>query len=108
MGKYRSAQGKMIDMSALAAKNERVRAVGNMKVNARGDTVDDEGKILVPVTQKVGQKYQRTVGNKSAQVRKVERPPKIKEELTAEEKDLEAALEDDIEIEKIKSQETKK
>ena len=40
MPQRRSAQGKMIDMTALAARNERVRAVGNMNVNARGDTID--------------------------------------------------------------------
>ena len=46
MSKYRTAQGKMVDMSALQAKNERTRAVGNMKVNARGDTIDSNGKLL--------------------------------------------------------------
>ena len=40
MAQYRTAQGKNIDMAALAAKNERTRAVGNMNVNARGDTID--------------------------------------------------------------------
>lgn len=102
---YRSAQGKQIDMAALAARNEKVRAVGNMKVNARGDTIDGNGKVLVPVTQKVGQKYQNTVGNRSAHVKKTSAP---KPELTKDELDLESSTQDDLEVEKIKQSESKK
>jgi len=68
MAKYRTAQGKVIDMSQLAAKNERTRAVGNMSVNARGDTIDSHGKVILPVTKKVGDKYQRTVSNRAANI----------------------------------------
>lgn len=68
MAKYRTAQGKVVDMSQLAAKNERIRAVGNMSVNARGDTIDSQGKIILPVTKKVGEKYQRTVNNRAATI----------------------------------------
>ena len=68
MAKYRTAQGKVVDMSQLAAKNERTRAVGNMSVNARGDTIDGQGKIILPVTKKVGEKYQRTVSNRAANI----------------------------------------
>lgn len=115
MAQYRSAQGKTVDMAALAAKNERTRAVGNMKVNARGDTIDASGKVVVPVTQKVGEQYQKTVGNRSAQPRKAPAvrevakvPPKAKEEeLTLEEMDLESSYNDDIEVEKIKAKQTK-
>ena len=108
---YRSAQGKTVDMAALAAKNERVRAVGNMKVNARGDSIDSQGKIIVPVTQKVGERYQKTVGNKSAQVKTPKTTPKVsspKYDLTKEELELEDSFEDDLEVEKIKAKETKK
>ena len=115
MRQHRSAQGKIIDMAALAAKNERVRAVGNMKVNARGDTIDATGKVIVPVTQKVGDSYQKTVGNKSAHVKRqpvqpVKRPDKVQPqpELTKEEFDLENSLDDDLEVEAIKAKETKK
>lgn len=97
---YRTAQGKQLDMAALAARNEKVRAVGNMKVNARGDTIDGSGKVLVPVTQKVGQKYQNTVGNRSAHVKK---PSVPKPELTKDELELESTAEDDLEVEKIKA-----
>jgi hypothetical protein len=108
MPRHRTAQGKMIDMNALIAKNEKVRAVGNMSVNARGDTIDDTGKIVVPVTQKVGQKYAKTVGNRSANVTKSAKPEPVQEDLTKEEQDLDSAMNDDIEIEQIKAKETKK
>lgn len=116
MKQYRSAQGKIIDMAALASRNERVRAVGNMKVNARGDTIDANGKVILPVTQKVGDAYQKTVGNKSAHVRRQPVPSnkkstkvvEPKESLTKDEFDLESNLEDDLEVEAIKAKETKK
>ena len=53
MKNYRSAMGKTIDMAALASRNEHTRAVGNMRVNARGDTIDANGRIIKPVTDKV-------------------------------------------------------
>ena len=65
MAKYRTAQGKVIDMAQLASKNEKVRAVGNMPVNARGDTIDSHGKVIVPVTRKVNSNYERAVATKS-------------------------------------------
>lgn len=105
---YRSAQGKIVDMAALAAKNEKVRAVGNMKVNARGDTIDANGKVIVPVTQKVGETYQKTVGNRSAQAKRPVRQTMPQAELTPEEIDLNSSLEDDIEVEQIKARESKK
>lgn len=113
MTKYRSAQGKMVDMTALAAKNEKVRAVGNMKVNARGDVIDSTGKIIKPVTEKVNSSYSKTVGNKSANAVKNKQPvvqqqpikPVIKEELTDLEKELDNNLDDDLEVEKIRANE---
>jgi len=117
MKQYRSAQGKTVDMAALAAKNERVRAVGNMKANARGDTIDSNGRVVVPVTQKVGQQYQATVGNRSAQPQKnkpqVDKPiPPVAAPaappLTKEEVELDSFSIDDLEVEQIKAKETKK
>lgn len=68
MSKYRTAQGKVVDMTQLAAKHEKTRAVGNMSVNARGDTIDAAGKIILPVTKKVGDRYQKTVSNRAANI----------------------------------------
>ena len=106
MANYRTAQGKSLDMAALAAKNEKVRAVGNMKVNARGDTIDGQGRVIRPATQKVAEQYQKSVGNKSALPRRP-KVPKVVEEKTIEEKELDNMIDDDIEVEEIKTKETK-
>jgi hypothetical protein len=116
MKSYRSAMGKNVDMGALLAKNENTRAVGNMKVNARGDTIDSQGRVTRAVTAKVNQSYANTVGNKSANAvrgkpapsRPVTPKPEIKEELTPMEIELEESFEDDLEIEKIKAEELNK
>lgn len=117
MAKYRTAMGRTLDMSTLAAKHEKTRAVGNMSVNARGDTIDADGKVVVPVTKKVGEKYQKTVMNRAANIVKGNRQPvekrpepkpapqPVQEELTPEELELEASFEDDLAVEEIKAQE---
>lgn len=114
MAKYRTAQGKVVDMSQLAAKNEKTRAVGNMSVNARGDTIDGQGKVILPVTKKVGEKYQRTVSNRAANIIKRKQvdsftpietvpAPETKIELTEEELEFLDTQEEDNEIEAIKA-----
>ena len=116
MSIYRTAMGKSVDMSSLARKNEKVRAVGNMNVNARGDTIDAQGRIITPVTTKVTDMYSKTVGNRSAQVKantatpakpQVDKPQVDFAELNQVEKELEAELEDDIAVEEIKAAEKK-
>lgn len=136
MGIYRTAQGKRLDMSVLARKNERVRAVGNMSVNARGDTIDAQGRVIVPVTKKVGDKYQRTVSNRAVRLAKhkeqslqpIETAPspdtkldvadelevladelEVEEfELLAEEQEIDDLAEFEVEIEELKKAEVEK
>lgn len=43
---YRSMQGKELDMNKLINQNEMTVAVGNVKVNARGDELGPGGKII--------------------------------------------------------------
>lgn len=43
---YRTAQGKEIDLEKLMKQNELMPAIGNMKVNARGDELGPGGKII--------------------------------------------------------------
>ena len=117
MSIYKTAMGKTVDMAALATKNEKVRAVGNVKnLNARGDIIDVHGKIIVPVTEKTNNMYANTVGNRSAHATRnpARNPARLKpdqpvitEPLTEAEKELEAAFEEDLEIEEIKLQELK-
>jgi hypothetical protein len=68
MSQYRSARGKVVDMAAMVSRNERTPAVGNMKVNARGDTIDSQGNIITPVSKKASDAYQKTVGNRAANI----------------------------------------
>ena len=122
MSSLRSAMGKMVDMASLMAKNENTRAVGNMSVNARGDTIDAFGRVVQPVTEKVNQAYANTVGTRSAnQVRQrqqqqvktevakpdIQLEEIIPVELTKEELDLDRELEDDEIAEQLKAMEAK-
>jgi hypothetical protein len=54
---HRSALGKSIDMSSLVAKNEKVRAVGNMNVNARGDLLDSTNRVIDQKNRQVQRQY---------------------------------------------------
>jgi hypothetical protein len=42
---YRSMQGKQVDMESLAARNETMPAVGNVRMNARGDELGPGGVV---------------------------------------------------------------
>ena len=42
----RSMQGKEVDMEKLVSANELMPAVGNVRVNARGDELGPGGKII--------------------------------------------------------------
>ena len=43
---YKTMQGKTVDMDLLRKRNELTPAVGNAKVNARGDELGAGGKII--------------------------------------------------------------
>lgn len=63
MSKYRTAMGKTVDMGALVTRNEKVRAVGNMRVNARGDMLDNNNRVIQDATKRVGEQYVNTVSS---------------------------------------------
>jgi hypothetical protein len=106
MAKFNTAMGRQLDMSALAAKNEKVRAVGNMNVNARGDVLDSHNQVINDGNQRINRVYQKTVSNKimvdditpkqAGQVPVHPAPqPQVKfEELTEDEKMFEQSDED--------------
>ena len=48
---HRSMQGKEVDMNKLSLQNEMTLAVGNIKVNARGDELGPGGKIIRKVEE---------------------------------------------------------
>lgn len=43
---HRTMQGKEIDIDQLRQKNEMTLAVGNVRMNARGDELGPNGKII--------------------------------------------------------------
>lgn len=59
----KTAAGQEIDMQALILKNEKVRAVGNMNVNARGDVIDNANKITSTRSTQVNKNYRKQIGN---------------------------------------------
>ena len=62
---YKSSRGKAVDMGALRLQNEKVRAVGNMKVNARGDAVNEENVTIQSRPQQAHKQYQQQVQAKT-------------------------------------------
>lgn len=64
MGKkvYKSMQGKTVDMDLLRQRNELTPAVGNAKVNARGDEIGPGGKIVRSREQVLKDYYESSQG----------------------------------------------
>lgn len=70
MGKvYRTAQGREIDMEKIRLQNELVPALGNMKVNARGDQLGPGGKIIRTREEIVDEQYRGRLDNTTAQAK---------------------------------------
>lgn len=60
---YKTMQGKTIDFDALRVANELVPAVGNMKVNARGDEINHQGTIVRTRDDIVEEKTRQEISN---------------------------------------------
>ena len=65
---YRTAQGRVVDLGAMIAQNETVRAVGNMNVNARGDVIDNQGRVLSTRGEQVNRNLNRQTNANSGPV----------------------------------------
>lgn len=59
---YRTAMGKPIDMDQLRLMNEETIAVGNMKVNARGDELGFGGEVVRTRNQVMADYYKLDSG----------------------------------------------
>jgi len=59
---YTTATGQQLDMQSLVLSNEKVRAVGNMNVNARGDVIDNQNKTTSPRAAQVSKSYRKQIG----------------------------------------------
>lgn len=69
---YRSANGKQVDLDLLISRNELTPAVGNARVNARGDELGPGGKIIRKREDLMREYYENSQGMKSERVVKKE------------------------------------
>lgn len=77
MGKiHRTAQGRTLDVTKINLQNELVPAIGNMRVNARGDQLGPGGKI-VKTREQMMDDYYRANSQKN-QKRAASEDPEIK------------------------------
>ena len=70
---YRTAMGKTIDMGSMVLANENVRAIGNQKVNARGDIIDSNNNVVKTRQQQLAEQYS-TQGKKQNRPTNVQKP----------------------------------
>lgn len=57
---YKTMQGREVDMDQLMARNETMPAVGNVRVNARGDELGADGKIVRTREEVLSEYYDST------------------------------------------------
>ena len=81
---YRTAQGKVVDLGAMMVQNETVRAVGNMSVNARGDIIDNQDRVLATRGEQVNRNLNRQTNANPGPVPSSSRVPEVPK-LTEEE-----------------------
>lgn len=55
--KYKTANGKIVDLDGLRLKNEDTIAVGNMRVNARGDELGPGGQVVKTRNERMNENY---------------------------------------------------
>lgn len=71
---YRTFQGKQIDMDTLRQRNELTPAVGNARVNARGDELGPGGKIIKKRDDVIRDYYEEHPQAAPDEVAEVEQP----------------------------------
>jgi hypothetical protein len=94
-------RGKTVDMDMLRKRNELTPAVGNARVNARGDELGAGGKIIRK-KEEIIQQYYNQVPDSSGRAKKptdtVKESSIIQEELTSEEKSMVEDLDEENSI----------
>jgi len=63
----KSAKGKNVNMQALMIQNQHTVALGNARMNARGDILGKNGKI-VKTREELAKEYNKTPANKVVSV----------------------------------------
>jgi hypothetical protein len=76
---YRTANGKNVDLDMLISRNELVPAVGNAKVNARGDELGPGGKIVRKKEDILKDYYEQSTGVRNEVVKKAPTAPTVDE-----------------------------
>jgi len=99
---YKTAQGKNIDLDLLISRNELTPAVGNARVNARGDELGPGGKI-VRKREQVLKEYYNTKGVVEETVVRPKPITELEEEMF-DEFDNEPVPEKPVETKKSKTQ----
>jgi hypothetical protein len=59
---YKTASGRSLDMDKFRLQNEKEQAIGNTKVNARGDEVDNSNKIVRNRNEIMREHYKNKTG----------------------------------------------
>jgi len=85
---YTSMRGKPVDIDLLRKKNELTPAVGNSRVNARGDELGAGGKIVRKREEIVKEFYNKSPSVPDERTAKKPDPIIVKEELSADEAEL--------------------
>ena len=88
---YKTMQGKPIDMDLLRKRNDLTSAVGNAKVNARGDELGPGGKIIKKREEVLADYYR---DNPTKVPEKVDAPQQVQADEPAKEEVVEPAKED--------------
>lgn len=78
---YRTANGKQVDLDLLISRNELTPAVGNARVNARGDELGPGGQIVRKREDVMRDYYENSNGMKSENVVK-RKDAKVDQEVT--------------------------
>ena len=85
---YRTARGINLDIDSIRLQNETTVAVGNQRVNARGDQLDELGNIIATRSQAMNQHYNTGKAGPKSNVPRSGSPAKssseAKERATAE------------------------
>ena len=74
---YRTMQGRMVDIEKLRAANESTQAVGNMKVNARGDVLGASGQVVTPKAHVIKKYYEQPKGKASEGPSRINQTPAL-------------------------------
>jgi hypothetical protein len=85
---YRTAQGRVVDLGAMMVQNESVRAVGNMSVNARGDIIDNQDRVLATRGEQVNRNLNRQTNANPGPVPSSNRVPETPKLSEAEQLEL--------------------